>query len=144
MWGHSLRVQVGGYFQTQDRQGVRVLVKISLATLNIRPVRAGGMEAALRTLRKGKTDVGVLQEAKLMDRIRARQEEGYSAWATKAEIGRWVGIAVVWREYSGWQVKRVVNFGPNVSSFFLTSGLRRWYVIGAYVPPHGAPAVHRI
>ena len=30
----------------------------------------------------------------------------------------------------------IVNFFPNVESFLLTSGSRRWYVVGAYMPPH--------
>ena len=35
-----------------------------------------------------------------------------------------------------WQVEGIINFGPNVARFFMTSGSRRWYVVGAYVPPH--------
>ena len=38
----------------------------------------------------------------------------------------------------------IINFGPNVENFLLTSGSRIWYVVGAYVPPNDAPAVHRI
>ena len=38
----------------------------------------------------------------------------------------------------------IVNFGPNVASFFLTSVLRRWYVVVTYVPPHDAQDVRRI
>ena len=38
----------------------------------------------------------------------------------------------------------IVNFGPNVASFFLTSGPCRWYVFRVYVPPNDAPTVHRI
>ena len=50
--------------------------KIRLATLNIRSGRAGGLEAALRALRQGNIDVGVLKETKLTDGIHARQGEG--------------------------------------------------------------------
>ena len=42
----------------------------------------------------------------------------------------------------GFKVEGIVNFCLNVSGFFLTSGSRRWYVIGAYMPPNDAPAVH--
>ena len=38
----------------------------------------------------------------------------------------------------------IVNFVPNVASFFLTSGLSTCYVVGAYVPPHDAPDAHCI
>ena len=44
---------------------------ISIAALNIRLGRAGGMEAALLVTRQGKVDVGLLQETNLMDRIHA-------------------------------------------------------------------------
>ena len=46
---------------------------IRLATLNIRSGRAGGLEAALRVLRQGKIDVGVLQETKITDNIHERK-----------------------------------------------------------------------
>ena len=38
----------------------------------------------------------------------------------------------------------IVNFGPNVSSFLWTPGTKRWYIVGAYVSSHDAPAVRRI
>ena len=47
------------------------------------------------------------------------------------------------RENVGWQVEGIVNFLPNVESFLLNSGSRRWYVVGAYMPPHDAPAAYR-
>ena len=95
-------------------------------------------------LRQGNIDVGVIKETKLTDRIHARQGEGYSIWATWAEIKHRGGIEVVWRDEAGWQVEGIANFVPNTASFFLTSGLQRWYVVGAYMPPHDTPAVHRI
>ena len=54
------------------------------------------------------------------------------------------GVAVVWREDSGWQVEDSVNFRPNVARLLLTSGSRRWYVIGDYIPPNDAAAVAEI
>ena len=50
---------------------------IRLATLKIRSGKAGGVEAALRDLRQGKVDMGVLKETKLTDGIHAWQGEGY-------------------------------------------------------------------
>ena len=64
---------------------MRSLGKIRLATLNIRSGRTGGMEVALRALRQGNVDMGILQETKLTDGIHARQGEGYSVWVTEAE-----------------------------------------------------------
>ena len=61
---HAYRGEGGGSFWTRYRQGVRGLDKVKeirLAIIQIRSRRAGGMEAALRALRQGNVDVGVLQ-----------------------------------------------------------------------------------
>lgn len=42
----------------------------------------------------------------------------------------------------GWQVQSTVTFVPKVVSFLLMLGARRWYIVGAYVPPKNVPAVH--
>ena len=60
------------------------------------------------------------------------------------EIRYWGGVAVVWTEDKVWQVEVIINFGPNVASFLLSSRLRRWYVVRSYVPPNDAPDVHNI
>ena len=62
---------------------MRGLVNISLATIKIRLGRAGGLEAALRALRQGNVDVGILQKTKMADGIHVRQGEGYSVWVTE-------------------------------------------------------------
>ena len=51
---------------------------------------------------------------------------------------------MVWRAAKGWQVENTDSFGPNVVSFLLTLGARRWYIVGAYVPPNNRPSVHRV
>ena len=127
----NARVQGGLNFWTRDRRGMRGLINIVLATINIRSGRAGGLEAALRA-------------KKLTDGIHERQGEGYSVWGTEAESRHRGGIELVWREDAGWQMEGITNFGPNVESLLLTLGSRRWYVLGVYVPPHDAPAIHRI
>ena len=43
-----------------------------------------------------------------------------------------------------WRLEGILNFVPNVARLFLTSGLWRGYVFGAYMPPNNAPAVHRV
>ena len=117
---------------------------IKLATLNIRSGRAVGLEAALRAMNQVNVYVDILQETKLWDRIHARQGAGYAVWASTAESRHRGGVSVVWREDAGWQVEGIVNFGPNMESFLLMSGLWRWYVVGAYVPPNEATDVHGV
>ena len=36
------------------------------------------------------------------------------------------------------------NFGPNVVSFIITSVRKRWYGVGAYVPPNDLPTINWI
>ena len=38
----------------------------------------------------------------------------------------------------------MASFGPSVVSFLLMMGTRRWYVVGAYMPPNNVPSVHRV
>ena len=57
---------------------------IRLNTLNIFSGRAGRLEAALRALKQGNLDVGVVQETKIIDGIHARQGAGYDIWAPEA------------------------------------------------------------
>ena len=45
---------------------------------------------------------------------------------------------------TGWQVEGISNYGPNVVSFLLTTGRRRWYVVGAYVPPNDASTIAHV
>ena len=49
---------------------------------------------------------------------------------------------MIWIEETGWKLESIVNFSLNVASFLLTLVLRRWYVVGAYVPPNNASAVY--
>ena len=124
---------------------MRGLVKakdIKLATLKFRSGRAGGLEAALRALNQGNVYMGISQEMKLTDGIHAQLGEGYAVWVSAAEIRHWGGVAVVWRKDVGWQEEGIVNFGPNVASLLLMLRSWRWYVVGVYVPPNDAPAIH--
>ena len=56
----------------------------------------------------------------------------------------WGGVALVWREATGWQVDNTARFVPKVVSFLLTSWSRQWYAVGAYVPPNDRPSVHLV
>ena len=51
---------------------------------------------------------------------------------------------MVWIKIMGWQVEGMVNYGPNVVSFVLIAGRRRWYVVGAYMQPNNALTVARV
>ena len=117
---------------------------IFIATLNIRSGRVGVLETALRALRQGNIKIRVLQEMKLTRGIHMRRSSGYTVWETEVESRHQGGIVIVWREADVWGVEGVRSFGPNVVSFIATSGQKRWYVVGAYVPPNDLPMIQWI
>ena len=49
---------------------------------------------------------------------------------------------MVWKAAKRMQVESTYSFVPNVVSFLLMLVARRWYVVGAYVPPNDVPDVH--
>ena len=51
---------------------------------------------------------------------------------------------MVWRATKGWQVESTASLGPNMLSFIRTSGARRWYVIGAYMPPNNSLSMYHM
>ena len=68
---------------------------IRIVSLNIRPGRASGLEAALRALKQGNVEVGVLQEMKLKKGIHTRYGVGYAVWETEADSRHWGIFAVI-------------------------------------------------
>ena len=115
-----------------------------LASLNIRLGQAGRIEAALWALQQGNVDVSFLQEMNMTKGIHTRHGVGYDVWETETESRHQVGVSVVCRDEKGWQVEGTVNFGPSVVIFLLTLGARKWYFVGAYMPPKNVSAVHRV
>ena len=43
-----------------------------------------------------------------------------------------------YREGAGFAVEEVRQYGPNVISFKVVSGRRRWYIVGCYLAPDDA------
>ena len=106
--------------------------------------RAGRLETALRAIQQENVDVEFIQENKLTQGIHTRHGTVYDIWATETESLHRGGVAVVWRAAKGWRVEITASFGPNVVSFLLMLGSRRFYVVGAYVIPNDMPAVHSV
>ena len=108
---------------------------IRLATYNIRNGRNGGLEAALRAMAQANVDLGVFQETKLTEGTHTRRSSDYQVRATDAPSRHQGGVALFYRDSDLFQVEAYQNFGPNVISFQLVSGQRRWHVVGCYIPP---------
>ena len=51
---------------------------------------------------------------------------------------------MIWRAAKGWQVENMARFGPSAVILLMMSGARRWYVVGAYMPPNNTPDVHNV
>ena len=87
-------------------------------------------------------DVGFLQDTKLTQGIQTCNGARYNVLEMEAESLQWGGVAVVLRAEKGRHVEGTASFGPNMVSFLLMFGARRWYVVGEYMPPNDVPSVH--
>jgi endonuclease/exonuclease/phosphatase family metal-dependent hydrolase len=108
---------------------------IRIATYNIRSGRNSRLEMALRAMRQMNVDLGVLTKARLTG-IHTLAAEGYQVRATVATSHYQGGVALFWRDDANvFQVESEQSHGPNVMSFELVTGRRRFLVIGCYIPP---------
>jgi hypothetical protein len=80
-------------------------------------------------------DIAILTEAKITDECYTRHAFGYEIRASKAASSSQGGIAICWRDSKVSQAEGIHFHGPNVVSCEVTSGQKRWLVIGAYIPP---------
>ena len=117
---------------------------IKFGTYNIRNGRNGGLEAALRGMEQENLDMGIMQETKITVGVYTRASAGYRVVATDAPSRHRGGIAMFYREGAGFAVEEVRQYGPNVLSFEVVSGRRRWYIVGCYVAPDDAQTIDRV
>lgn len=111
-------------------------ITIQIATLNIRDARNSNLEAALRALGQMNVDVAVLTETRLNNDRYTRSAFDYIVSATTTTHMNQGGIALAHRTSNRWQVESEMRHGPNVISFLLISGQRRFFMIGVYIPPN--------
>ena len=107
---------------------------LKIATLNIMDARRTRLNAALRCMSQMNVDLGILTETKLSHDKYAKMAFGYAVVATKASATQG-GVALFYRKAKGWSLESTRTFGPNVIRTTLVSGQKRWYIIGAYIPP---------
>ena len=117
---------------------------IKFGTYNIRNGRNGGLEAALRGMDQANMDLGVMQETNITNGIYTRASAGYRVVATDAPSRHRGGIVLFYREGAGFAVEEVRPYGPNVISFEVVTGRRRWYIIGCYFVPDDARTIERV
>ena len=88
-------------------------------------------------------DLGIFQETKCTDGIYTRESAGYRVVATDAPSRHRGGVALFYRLSPLFEVEAVREYGPNVLSFKVTTGARRWYIIGCYLAPDDAQTIER-
>ena len=90
------------------------------------------------------TDLGFFQETKCTDRIYTRKSAGYRVVATDAPSRHHGGVALFYRPSSLFAVEAVRDYGPNVLSFEVATGGRRWYIIRCYLAPEDDRTIERV
>ena len=70
-----------------------------------------------------------------MEGIYTRGSAGYNVIATDALSQHRGGVALFYRSEPHFVVEAVEKFGPNVLGFQLATGVRLWYIVGAYIAP---------
>ena len=108
---------------------------IRFGTYNIRNVRKGGLESAIRGMSQANMDLGILQETKITNGIYNRGSPGYKVIATDATNQHRSGVALFYRLTPHFVVEAVERCGPNVMVFQVVKEERRWHIVGAYVAP---------
>ena len=103
-----------------------------------------GLESALRGMAQANIDLGVFQETKCTDWIYARESAGYRVVATDAPSRHCGGVELFYRPSSLFALEDVREYGPNVLSFEVDTGGRRWYIIGCYLAPNDAWTIERV
>ena len=91
---------------------------IRFGTYNVRNGRNGGLELTLREMYHANMDLGIFQEKKLR--------------TASTPAGR-LGTSPSQRTCQA--VEADQQFVPNVVSFQLATGARRWYIVGCYLAP---------
>ena len=108
---------------------------IRFGTYNIRNGRNVGLESALRGMSQANMDLGILQETNCTDGIYTRESAGSRVVATDTPSRHCGGVALFYRPSPLFSVEAVREYRPNVMSFKLATGARRWYIIGCYLAP---------
>ena len=109
--------------------------KLKVATLNIQDGRNNRLNAALRCMKQMNIDMGILTETKFSNDKYTKAAEGYTVVGTITD-GNKGGVALFYRDGAdGWTLESIKSFGANVIRATLVSGQKRWYIIGAYIPP---------
>jgi hypothetical protein len=84
----------------------------------------------------------ILTEMKITDDWYPKLTSGYKFILSKAITNKQGGIALVWKEgHSSFEVEAARVVTPNLLTFQLVTGYKRFYVMGIYIPPNDTTGV---
>ena len=69
---------------------------------------------------------------------------GYRVIATEAPSRHRGEVALFYRPSLLFTVEEVREYGPNVISFEVATGRRRWYIIGCYLAPDNDRTIYQV
>ena len=78
-------------------------------------------------------DLGIFQERKVMEGIYMRYLGRYQVAATAVPIPHRGGINVFYCKAENFTLEAIRLHGPNVISFQMATGGKRWHVVGCYI-----------
>ena len=117
---------------------------IRFGTYNIRNGWNGVLESALRGMSQANMDLGISQEKKCTDGIYTHESARYRVVATNTPSRHRGRVAIFYRPSTLFAMEAVRQYGPNVMSFELWTGARRWYIIGCYLAPDDTSTIESV
>ena len=114
---------------------------IRFGTFNIRNSQNGGLELALFYMEQGQVDCGAFRETNPTKVVYAQELGGFFGGGdggTKRSPRRRQNF---YRPAEQFAVEEIHLHGPNVISFQLVTGRRRWHFVGCYISPRDASTI---
>jgi hypothetical protein len=89
-------------------------------------------------------DIENLEETKITNDCYTKNCFGFEVITTEAESVFQGGIASVYRPSAYWTIETINRYNPNVISFELVTGERRFSCVGAYIPSGDTTTIENI
>jgi hypothetical protein len=113
-----------------------------IAIWNIRCGQNLGLASAAKGLAQMGIGAAILTKMKITDDRNPKFTSGYEVIASKAMSHKQGGIALVWKEgHSSFEVEAARVVTPNLLTFQLIMGYKRFYVMGTYTPSNDTTGV---
>jgi hypothetical protein len=113
-----------------------------IATWNIRCGQNLGLASAAKGLAQMGIEAAILREMKITGNRYPKLTLGYKVISSKATTNKQGGIALLWKEgHSSFEAEAACVVTPNLLTFQLVTGYKRFYVMGIYIPPNDTTGV---